>query len=345
MIAINDEESLTTIDGILTFGILWLDHLRQSSRQQIAGLKLVLPRGTAAVTLARLAWLADPRQFELLELEQREETLNPRDAADAGNLTTHLHHAANPDRARTRFAEASARVLALVPAAAAAFVTQRLRTPTELGFLLHGLEFARIRVAASAESFNRVEQISFGTGASETALTPETEPALRYLVEQLTLRRNAAGDKRDPLYRLQPERWLEDSLRRDLTQLDPHLVPEPVYAQVPAFQASDRALLDLLALDRDGRLTVLELKADEDPQLALQGLDYWVRVRWHHAQAPHAQDRTGRVPGARLLPGAPALCGNTPASSGCAGAAHPPRHRDDLALPEPARAVDADCAR
>ena len=38
-------------------------------------------------------------------------------------------------------------------------------------------------------------------------------------------------------------------------------------------------MLDLLTLDRSGRLTVIELKADEDLHLPLQALDYWIRVR------------------------------------------------------------------
>jgi hypothetical protein len=42
----------------------------------------------------------------------------------------------------------------------------------------------------------------------------------------------------------------------------------------------------LLSVAEDGRLAVIEIKADEDPQLALQGLDYWIRVRWHHMQNP-----------------------------------------------------------
>ena len=43
-------------------------------------------------------------------------------------------------------------------------------------------------------------------------------------------------------------------------------------------------MLDLLGVTGDGRLAVIELKADDDLHLALQGLDYWVRVRWHHRQ-------------------------------------------------------------
>jgi hypothetical protein len=57
-----------------------------------------------------------------------------------------------------------------------------------------------------------------------------------------------------------------------------------VYTQVPAFSAGDRGMLDLLGVLQSGRLAVIELKADEDMHLALQGLDYWIRVRWHHRQ-------------------------------------------------------------
>jgi hypothetical protein len=41
-------------------------------------------------------------------------------------------------------------------------------------------------------------------------------------------------------------------------------------------------MIDVLTLTRDGRLAVVELKADEDIHLPLQGLDYWARVQWHH---------------------------------------------------------------
>ena len=53
---------------------------------------------------------------------------------------------------------------------------------------------------------------------------------------------------------------------------------------MPAFSAADRAMIDVLAVTREGRLSVLELKAEEDIHLPLQGLDYWSRVGWHHAR-------------------------------------------------------------
>ena len=43
-------------------------------------------------------------------------------------------------------------------------------------------------------------------------------------------------------------------------------------------------MLDVLTTTREHRLAVVELKADEDIHLPLQGLDYWSRVQWHHAR-------------------------------------------------------------
>ncbi len=40
-------------------------------------------------------------------------------------------------------------------------------------------------------------------------------------------------------------------------------------------------MIDVLTLTREGRLAVIELKADEDIHLPLQGIDYWSRVVWH----------------------------------------------------------------
>lgn len=296
VIAVNEEETQATVDGILTLGILWLHHCRESGdgRRLYQGLKLIVPRGMAALTVSRLAWLSpSAAQWQLWELDQSTEALEERDAADSGNLATRLMHAPNEDAARERFSESSAKVMALVPEALRDIVEQRQRSATELAFLLHGLEFARVTMGFAGNSFQSAQEITFGAGANETPLTPENEPELRALVARLFARRSADGDKRDPLYRMQPERWLESLLRKDTTLLDNHLNPAHVYAQVPAFAAADRGMLDLLGVTNDGRLAVIELKAEEDLHLALQGLDYWVRVRWHHLQHPDTRSGLG----------------------------------------------------
>ena len=316
VIAVNAEETQATVDGILTLGVLWLVHCRENAggRRLYQGLRMVVPKGMAGLTVSRLAWMnAEAAQWELWEFDERTEEIEQRDAADHGNITTRLVYAPNEAAARERFAAAAARVMALVPPAMRAVVEQRIRSGAELAFLLHGLEFARVRMGYAGESFNRVQEITFGAGAHETLLTENSEAGLRDLVARLFARRVAGGSVRDVLYRMQPERWLESELRRDVAAIDAHLDPAHVYTQVPAFQAADRGMLDLLGVDKDGRLAVIELKADEDLHLALQGLDYWVRVRWHHQQNPDATSglgefqRHGYFGGVRLAERAPRL--------------------------------------
>jgi hypothetical protein len=286
-------------------------------------LRVIAPKGMATLTAARLKWMnTDAAQWELWEFDEKTEELEQRDPADCGNLSTRLVHAPDEAAARERFAEAAGRVMALVPEAMREVVEQRIRSGAEMAFLLHGLEFARVRMGYAGQGFNRVQEISFGAGANETSLTDGNAGELSELVARLFARR-AAGEKgtrsaaRDPLYRMQPERWLESVLRRDVTAIDAHLDAAHVYTQVPAYAASDRGMLDLLSVDKDGRLAVIELKADDDLHLALQGLDYWVRVRWHHLQTADSASgpsfglgefqRHGYFAGVRLAEAAPRL--------------------------------------
>ena len=333
VIAVNAAETQATIDGILTLGVLWLAHCREHAggRRLYRGLRMIVPRGMATFTASRLAWMnPDAAQWELWEFDEKSEELERRDAADHGNLSTRLIHAPDEAAARERFAESAVRVMALVPERARSIIEQRIRSGAEMAFLLHGLEFARVRMGYAGQSFNRVQEISFGAGANETLLTEENQDQLRELVAQLCARRRAAGRTTegehaakaqrsglDPLYRMQPERWLESVLRRDVTAIDAHLDPAHVYTQVPAFAASDRGMLELLSVDSDGRLAVIELKADDDLHLALQGLDYWIRVRWHHMQTTDAAgapafglgefQRHGYFAGVRLASAPPKL--------------------------------------
>ena len=317
VIAVNEAETQATVDGVLTLGVLWLAHCREHAggRRLYCGLRLVAPLGMATLTASRLQWMnADAAQWELWEFDEKTEELERRDAEDCGNVSTRLVQAPNEAAVRERFADDAVRVMALVPEAMRAVVEQRVRGNAEMAFLLHGLEFARVRFGYAGLGFNRVQEITFGAGANETPLTEENAAELGEMVARLFERRRGGEVKaRDPVYRMQPERWLESVLRRDVTAIGERLDAAHVYAQVPAYAGSDRGMLDLLSVDRDGRLAVIELKADEDLHLALQGLDYWVRVRWHHQQNPDAMSglgefqRHGYFGGVRLAEGAPRL--------------------------------------
>ena len=110
----------------------------------------------------------------------------------------------------------------------------------------------------------------------------------------------------------------------DVSVIDERLEAESVYEQVPAFSAADRAMIDVLTLTKDARLAVVELKADEDIHLPLQGLDYWARVQWHHDRGEFL--KFGYFGGRELASEAPL------AVSGGAGVACAPCDRRDPAL-------------
>src|SRR5262249_2022458 len=64
-------------------------------------------------------------------------------------------------------------------------------------------------------------------------------------------------------------------------------------------------MIDVLGCTQSARLAVLELKADEDIHLPLQGLDYWARVQWHHSRGEF--QHYGYFPGIQLSPHPPLL--------------------------------------
>jgi len=170
---------------------------------------------------------------------------------------------------------------------------------------LHGLEFARARIGAERGSFRNAEEITFGVGPYEGVLTSENEAAFAGFVQRIVESRRLNGQRDDALFRMHPERWLESLVMKDVRALDSGLDGSQLYSQVPAFSASDRAMIDVLAATRMGRLAVIELKADEDIHLPMQGLDYWARVRWHHARGEFTQ--YGYFPGRELSAESPLL--------------------------------------
>jgi hypothetical protein len=325
VIGVGQAESGATIDGILTLGVLWLDHCRRHSegRRHVGGLKVIVPPGAWRTTAERMAWLNHgSADFQLYTLDERSEELEPVDVRDTGNLEARLVHAFSAKAAIERCRTGLARLLALLPAGARERVEVHPSSPTEVGLLLHGLEFARVRHGLVRNSFAHENEATFGAGANETPLTEENEALARELFARLFLSRYPEGSHNDPLFRLQPERWLEARLRESIGELLPGLRRDVLYTQVPALASGDRGLLDLLTLDRGGRLTVIELKADEDLHLPMQALDYWIRVRALNEDRQAAGgggrplsafERQGYFPGAEVSPAAPRLLLAAPA--------------------------------
>ena len=303
IVGVNDEETQSTVDGALACGILWLEacRLAQRDRSVVEGLTLLAPKGTVALTRQRMAHLhPTAAKWRLYEFDQREDALVMADLGDRGNLATRLVHAIDEGLTRERFAQSIARIRGILPNAEVVVLT-----PALISFRRHGLEFAQGRIAHDPRNFESSEEIAFGVGPEERVLRAENETQFADLVRLAAAVRRQDGPKNHALWRMHPERWLESLVMADITLLDGRLRPQPLYAQVPAFAAADRAMIDILATTREGRLAVIELKADEDLHLPLQGVDYWSRVAWHQSRGEFTQ--FGYFPGRDISPQKPLL--------------------------------------
>jgi hypothetical protein len=286
-------ETAATIDSSLTFGLIWLDWLRgRAAGPVIAGLRLILPAETTRLVAHRLAALAPDVVVELYEWRIEEPLARRVDPSDGGNLSTWLTPRRQSELLLEQVEEMSARIRALAPGAIDAAVVPGTR---QVAWRYHGLEFARW-------SRGKI-RIEFDSGRSE--LSEGNWGVLEHLVATLAAHRRPDGDRRHRLFRLARERWLETIVLGEPTRIDARLDPGQVYSQVPAFSASDRGVLDLLGVTAEGRLAVIELKADENVQLVFQAVDYWLRVRWHQRQGDF--ERYGYFPGKSIHAGDPLL--------------------------------------
>ncbi len=303
VLGVNGEETQGSIDAALTFGILWLDTCRerQAGKAMVEGLKLFVPAGKSGLVRERITHLnRSAAKWQLYELDERNDNLKEIDVADCGNVATRLVQATDESAARERFVREIAAVHEWMPEAELSVLS-----PAEIAFRCHGLEFARARLAQEAITFRTTTELAFGLGAEERVLCERNAGEFRQLLFSIGEVRHPDGPRDHLLWRLHPERWLESLVVRNVDALDERLDSRCVYSQVPAFSASDRAMIDVLSVTREGRLAVVELKADEDIHLPLQGLDYWSRVAWHHARGEF--QRFGHFQGRELCPDQPLL--------------------------------------
>lgn len=303
VLGINQQENQASIDAALTFGLLWLQdcRLREAGRSTVEGLRLFVPSGKSSTLRLRMAHLnANAARFELFELQQADGSARQKEIAKLADLESHLQRRLEPARAHAQFAGLIAKVKAAAPAAETV-----VTSPGELAFRLNGLEFARARMSNLPGTFQTTPVLVFGIAPLEEILTPENEASFAGFVQRVAESRKAEGDKRNPLWRMYPERWLESLIVRNIPMIDPNLDPAHVYSQVPAVSAADRSLIDVLTCTRAGQLAVLELKADEDIHLPVQGLDYWARVVWHHSRQEFSKQ--GYFSGVQLSSGPPLL--------------------------------------
>lgn len=275
------------VDALLTSALLWWSNPR-THKARPQKLWLVVSADLADAAAQRVALLRGGlrRDIEIFQADEARETLTPVAAPALEELLRAAPAFHAP--ARRALSETAARIIALAPEAVDVVHARHGET-----LRYHGLAFARVRRLLGRE------HVWFGAGGAvkRRVLSQENWRELAKLVEDLIEHRRAdAPDRRHALYASAPEAWLESILRRDIRQLDPGLIVSPLHTQLRVARdgaARSARPLDLLALRRDGRLVVVELKVSEDAALALQGADYWRRVAAHH--------RAGHIARARLF--------------------------------------------
>lgn len=158
-----------------------------------------------------------------------------------------------------------------------------------------GLPFARVR------TMPEIEKAWFGIGREKRILTGDTWDDLIRLTDSLHQSRNCESlNRRHDHFRTSPEAWLESILRRNIKLLDPNLILSPLYNQFRT--ANDK--IDLLAMRKDGRLVVIELKTQPDREMIFQAADYWRKIE---LQRRSGQLETARAFGERRILDKPAL--------------------------------------
>ncbi len=247
---------------------IWIIAERRRSRELQKLHALLSDRWTSIVTIFEISRKTDPPV--LIELPKRKIRDLWRERAKRLVLP-----------ADSRPSRTAAAIISLAPDEIDIVYTRQGET---LRFL--GLPFARVR------SMLGREKAWYGVGKSRNILNADTWNNLVELISTLQLHRSAAPpNKRHELYRTAPEAWLESILTRNIKLLDANLILAPLYNQ---FRSSNDKI-DLLALRKDGRLVIIELKTQPDREMVFQAADYWRKIE--------LQRRRGILSGADLFGG------------------------------------------
>ncbi len=280
-------------DALLSSALLWFIRTAERARAPyIRKLWLVVQKEEIESAAQRLALLRDDlrRAITLYERDDAWQKLVPVRPLMLEELWTRRPPRFRSPPAEASISEQAARIIALAPDA---IDVVHARHGETLRF--HGLPFARLRRVMNNAG------VWFGVEGTRRRLLNEStqQEWIRLLQELKEHRRADTDDRRHALYKAMPEAWLESMLRRDIRQLDAGLIIAPLHAQLrisherSAGGGGGTRPIDLLALRRDGRLVVIELKVSEDREHVLQGADYWRRVEAHR--------RRGHITRARLF--------------------------------------------
>ncbi|MGH9769330.1 MAG: hypothetical protein ACREAB_18040 [Blastocatellia bacterium] len=278
-VGVSETESQADVDGVIAAGVVWLAAFneKRNGKDRAKRLWFCLPKGRSQTAMERLTLLEIAHlgaRIECFEVDESgEEIISVRPTTQDELLNSHPREVIWPG-AVTPNERWRDRIVNLAPDL---IETRRDTRSGGERFAINGLEFARSSAGGKVK-FGVAGLHSEGE-ANLLTLTDSNFTELERLAREIAWRRSAdSPDRRHPFYLLRAEAWLESLLRRDISWFDATLDERFVYSQIPAWRADERSVIDLLSVNREGRLVVIEIKAAEDPQLPLQGTDYWLRV-------------------------------------------------------------------
>ncbi|MGI8786144.1 MAG: hypothetical protein ACR2HG_00095 [Pyrinomonadaceae bacterium] len=283
--ALADVSAAAVPENLLTFAILWLAKLetrRQNSIQivWILAEKKLYKNLRKLHALLREHWKSKIAIKEIVrgDAKRRSEEISEKPPIVLANLWREKPPKISPPE-NPQTSRAATEIIKLAPDKIFALFTRHGET---LRFL--GLPFARVRKIGDAE------KAWFGIERERRILNEQTRAEFFDTLENLeTYRRFDSANKRHDFFRLAPEAWLESILRRNIKLLDGNLILSPIYNQFRA--GGDK--IDLLALRRDGRLIVIELKVAPDREMIFQAVDYWRKIE--------LQRRSGNLQKAKIF--------------------------------------------
>lgn len=284
MAAIADVTGKLTVEAVFTATILWLEKLGLRKKKPINDV-LVICEKRAAKNAQKLHALLTDRwkaKITVLEIDRKTDPikLNELPKRKVRDLwRQRVRRFKLPDT--PEMSETSQRVFGLAPDQIDIVYSRQGET-----LRFNGLPFARVRVMMGKET------AWFGVARERRALSDENFDDVVELIDDLKTNRSAdAANRRHQRYKMAPEAWLESILRRDIRLLDANLILSPIYNQ---FRSSNDKI-DLLALRRDGRLVIIELKTQPDREMVFQAADYWRKIE--------LQRRRGDLAAANLFDG------------------------------------------
>ncbi len=280
-----DVSGVAAPETLLTLAILWLAKLENLKKNPIAEI-WILAESKLYKNLRKLhALLRQNWKSKIIIKEiSRKDTKTQREGISERPALTieNLRREKPPIISATENSQTSQTANEIIKLAPEKIDSIYTRHGETLRFL--GLPLARVRKIADAE------KCWFGTEREKRILNENSREEFFDLLENLeTYRRFDSPNKRHDFFRLAPEAWLEAVLRRNINLLDGNLILSPIYNQFRA--GGDR--IDLLALRRDGRLIVIELKTTPDREMIFQAVDYWRKIE--------LQRRSGNLQAAKIF--------------------------------------------